>query len=50
MADPLRRTYTVQLARDGATMILASDGKRSRLAFTAPDRQYPILVDGQALG
>ena len=48
LTDRLRRTYIVQFAPDGATMILEKDGKRSRVACTAPDRQYPILVDGQA--
>ena len=45
--DRLRKTYIVQFAPDGASGITVQNGKRSAAPCTAPDRQYPILVDGK---
>jgi phytanoyl-CoA hydroxylase len=44
--DQTRKTYIVQFAPDGAEVISYADGKTVRTRCDAPDRQYPILVDG----
>lgn len=49
LTDRLRKTYIVQFAPDGASAIWLKDGERSEVPCTAPDRQYPILVDGKAV-
>jgi ectoine hydroxylase-related dioxygenase (phytanoyl-CoA dioxygenase family) len=47
--DEIRKAYIVQLAPDGAANIVRDeeDGPLKTLPATAPDRQFPILVDGQ---
>ncbi len=44
LSQDVRKTYIVQLAPDGAE-ILSADG--GRLPAAAPDRQFPILVNGE---
>ena len=48
LTDRLRKAYIVQFAPDGASTITVKNGERSAVPCTAPDRQYPILVDGKA--
>ncbi|MBW2446713.1 MAG: phytanoyl-CoA dioxygenase family protein [Deltaproteobacteria bacterium] len=43
----MRKTYIVQFAPDGASGVTVQNGKRSEAPCRAPDRQYPILVDGK---
>jgi ectoine hydroxylase-related dioxygenase (phytanoyl-CoA dioxygenase family) len=50
LTDDLRKTYIVQYAPDGASAITVTDGERSEIPCTAPDRQFPILADGKATG
>jgi ectoine hydroxylase-related dioxygenase (phytanoyl-CoA dioxygenase family) len=49
LTDNLRKTYIVQFAPDGARSIWITDGKRTELPCSAPDRQYSILVEGKAV-
>jgi phytanoyl-CoA hydroxylase len=46
-SDAIRKSYIVQFAPDGASMIQVEGEKRSEIPCDAPDRQYPILVGGR---
>jgi phytanoyl-CoA hydroxylase len=48
LSNRLRKTYIVQFAPDGAHAVLINDGERVEIPCDAPDRQYSILVDGDA--
>lgn len=45
--DRVRKSYIVQFAPDGAALV---DAKGGRTRCDAPDRQYPILIDGRPAG
>lgn len=47
-SDRLRKTYIVQFAPDGAETIKLEKGQTIRSLCAEPDRQYPILVEGEA--
>jgi ectoine hydroxylase-related dioxygenase (phytanoyl-CoA dioxygenase family) len=44
--DSIRKSYIVQFAPDGACVITENDGSTVRTRCDAPERQYPILIDG----
>lgn len=46
-ADRTRKAYIVQFALDGAHVLERQEGSTVRRACNAPDRQYPILIDGE---
>jgi len=48
LTDSERKTYIVQFAPDGASIIRIKDDERIVIPCSAPERQYSILVDGKA--
>jgi ectoine hydroxylase-related dioxygenase (phytanoyl-CoA dioxygenase family) len=49
--DAVRKAYIVQYAPDGAAVLTGPDGQRIEPApAQAPDRQFPVLVGGRAVG
>ncbi len=48
--DRPRKAYVVQFAPDGAHVITTEGSTNVRTRCDAPDRQYPILVGGEAPG
>jgi ectoine hydroxylase-related dioxygenase (phytanoyl-CoA dioxygenase family) len=49
LTNQVRKTYIVQFAPDGASVISVKDGERTEVPCTDPDRQYSILIDGKAV-
>lgn len=48
-SDGIRKSYIVQYAPDGAEILTTKeDGSIERVMANAPERQYPIWVDGKA--
>ncbi len=47
VSDSTRKSYIVQFAPDGAERISEVDGQLVREQANAPERQYPILVNGE---
>jgi len=48
LSDSVRKAYIVQLAPDGARAYPAGPEDAPGIACDAPERQFPILVDGEA--
>lgn len=46
-ADHVRKAYIVQFAPDGAELLQEQGGQMNRALCNAPERQYPILIDGE---
>lgn len=46
--DQIRKSYIIQFAPDGAELLMEEGGEWTRATCDAPDRQYPILVGGEA--
>lgn len=44
--DEIRKSYIVQFAPDGASVVSENDGQKVRTLCDAPERQFPILVGG----
>ncbi len=49
LTDSERKSYIVQFAPDGTSIVTTEDDQRQLVACTAPDRQYSILVDGNCV-
>ncbi len=46
LTSDVRKAYIVQYAPDGAQMVPREGDQSTRVACDAPERQYPVLIDG----